>query len=210
MTNQTFAGNVTADPEFRQNRDSRVANFTIAVSSRKLDKDTNQWVDEGTGFIRCAAWNGLADAVMANLRKGSPVIVEGPLRFREWVSKDGNNSGTAMELDVKELGISLRFHDVQAVKRTGQGGGGGGAAASHYGQPAQSAASAYGQQPQQDPWGQAPANQAPWGQQPVQQQAAPPAQQQPPQQQQQAWGNTQAQTGWANPGANFDDAEAPF
>lgn len=215
---QTFVGNITADPEVRTVGQHTVANFTIAVTSRGKAKDSDEWVDEGTGFIRCAAWNHLANAVAANFRKGHPVIVMGRLKFKDWTSQDGNKSGTSMELEVLEMGPSIRFHDVQIAKR-GPGGGGGGGAASHYGQPAQSAAAAYGQQPAQQqqpaqPWGQQQQQQQQtgWGQQPPapqqQQQAAPPAQQQPAQQQ--AWGNQQGQTQWANPGANFDDAEAPF
>lgn len=220
----TIEGNITADPEARQVGDATVANFTVAVTSTKKDGDA--WVDKGTGFFSCAAWRRLAPAVMNNLRKGSRVIVTGDLSFRDWTGREGN-TGTAMELEVIEVGPSLRFHDAQVVKRTNNASAGGGAA-SHYGG-GQSAAAAYGQQPaqqqpqqqgygqqtQQDPWGnqQQPQGQQAWGNQQAQQQWANPGQQPPAQAgppQQQAAQPQQAANGWTNPGANFDDVNAPF
>lgn len=115
----TIVGNLTADPELRDLvTGSRVANFTVAATPRTFDRQSGQWQDGQTLFLRCSAWNELAENVAASLSKGTRVIVQGRLHQRSYQANDGTNR-TVMELQADEIGPSLR-HAKAAVVRTTQ------------------------------------------------------------------------------------------
>jgi single-strand DNA-binding protein len=121
----TLVGNITDDPELRFTPSgSAVANFTIAVN-RRFNKD-GQWEDKLDGFFRCNCWNAMAENVAESLTKGSRVMVVGRLQQRSW-EKDGQKQ-YAIELQVDEVGPSLRWATatVQKSSRSSSGGGGGG------------------------------------------------------------------------------------
>ena len=140
MANETLItviGNLTADPELRfTNSGAPVVNFTIASTPRTFDKTTNEWADGDPMFLNCSQWRKPAENVAESLRKGMRVIVYGRLKSRSYEDKEGNRR-TVFEIDVEEVGPSLRFAtaDVQRAGDAGQG--------------ARPAAS---QQPVNDPW----------------------------------------------------------
>lgn len=111
-------GNLTADPEIRWTQNGiAVASFTIASTPRIFDRQKNEWVDQEALFLRCSAWRDLAEHVAASLTKGSAVIAEGFLKQRSYTDRD-NNPRTSIELDVQDIGPSLRLATAQ-VTRTG-------------------------------------------------------------------------------------------
>ncbi|OUZ12215.1 single-stranded DNA-binding protein [Aeromicrobium sp. PE09-221] len=128
----TVIGNLTDDPELKFTPSgAAVANFTVASTPRTFDRQTNEWRDGEALFIRCAAWRQMAENVAGSLQKGQRVIVQGALRVRNYERQDGSR-GTSVEMNVDEVGPSLRFATAQ-VQRTqrsdnagGFGGGGGG------------------------------------------------------------------------------------
>ncbi len=128
----TVVGNLTADPELRFTPSGHaVANFTVASTNRMLDKQTNEWRDGDTIFIRCSVWRQYAENVAESLTKGTRVVVTGRLKVRQYETRDGGK-GTSVECDVDEVGPALRYATakVNRVSRSegfsgGQGGGGG-------------------------------------------------------------------------------------
>ena len=131
-TNITVIGNLTDDPELKFTPSgAAVANFTVASTPRTFDRQTNEWKDGDALFLRCAAWRQLAENVAESLTKGQRVIVTGALRVRQYERQDGSK-GTSVELNVDEVGPSLRFATAKTTKATrsstsggGYGGGGG-------------------------------------------------------------------------------------
>lgn len=126
-TNITLVGNLTDDPELKFTPSgAAVANFTVASTPRTFDKQSNEWRDGDALFIRCAAWRQLAENVAESLQKGQQVIVTGALKVRNYERQDGSK-GTSVEMNVDEIGPSLRFATakVTRVNRSGGGGGGG-------------------------------------------------------------------------------------
>ncbi len=125
----TIVGNLTADPELRFTPSGQaVANFTVASTSRFLDKQTNEWKDGDTVFIRCSVWRQYAENVAESLTKGTRVIVTGRLKVRQYETREGTK-GTSVECDVDEVGPALKnaTAKVNRVARTdGFGGGQGG------------------------------------------------------------------------------------
>ena len=120
----TVVGNLTADPEMRTTRNgSTVANFSIAATPRVFDKQSNQWVDGDALFLRCSAWRDLATHCAQSLSKGMRVIAQGRLQQRSYQAQDGSNR-TVIELQVDEIGPSLRYATAQ-VHRVQHGNGGG-------------------------------------------------------------------------------------
>jgi single-strand DNA-binding protein len=102
-------GNLTADPELRYTQGGRaVANFTVAVTPRFLDRSSNEWKEGTTLFLRCSAWGDLGEHVAGSLTKGSAVIVRGTLRNADWETKEGEKR-QAVEVAVQDVGPSLRF-----------------------------------------------------------------------------------------------------
>jgi single-strand DNA-binding protein len=125
----TLVGNVTDDPELRFTPTGRpVANFTVAVNKRFKDND-GQWQDRLDGFFRCNCWADMAENVAESLTKGTRIVVTGRLQQRQWEDNDGNKR-SAFEIQVDEVGPSLRWATatVQKSQRSGgqsSGGGGG-------------------------------------------------------------------------------------
>ena len=140
----TVIGNLTDDPELKFTPSGApVANFTVASTPRTFDKQTNEWKDGDALFLRCAAWRQLAENVAESLTKGQRVIVTGALRVRQYERQDGSK-GTSVEMNVDEVGPSLRFATAKVTKATRSGTSGGGGGGSAWDQPAQPAAQASG------------------------------------------------------------------
>ena len=119
----TVVGNLTADPELRYTQNGLpVANFTIASTPRTFDRQANEWKDGEALFLRASVWREFAEHVAGSLTKGMRVVAQGRLRQRSYQDRDGNNR-TAIELEVDEIGPSLRYATAQ-VTRAQSGGGG--------------------------------------------------------------------------------------
>src|SRR3954453_4129767 len=127
-TTITVVGNLTDDPELRfPPSGAAVANFTVASTPRFLDKQTNEWKDGDALFLRCSIWRQGGGNVAESLQRGARVIVSGRLKQRSYETKEGEKR-TVYEVDVDEVGPSLRYATAKVVKgqRGGGGGGGGG------------------------------------------------------------------------------------
>lgn len=124
-TRITVVGNLTADPEmsFTPNNSVPVANFTVASTQRVYNKETNNWQDKSTIYIRCSAWRDMAENVVNTLKKGMPVIVTGDLTSRQYETKEGNK-GISWELEHIDVGPSLRRSSFTQNQDQNQGGGG--------------------------------------------------------------------------------------
>lgn len=151
----TIVGNLTADPELRTlGNGGAVANFSIASTPRTYDRQSNQWVDGQALFLRCSAWRDLASHCAQTLRKGMRVIAQGRLQQRSYQANDGSQR-TVIELQVDEIGPSLRYATAQVQKMQSggyQGGNAnGGFGGNGYQQPQQ--AQQQSQAPADDPWG---------------------------------------------------------
>ena len=122
----TVVGNLTADPELRYTQNGLpVANFTIASTPRTFDRQANEWKDGDALFLRASCWRDFAEHVAGSMTKGMRVIAQGRLRQRSYQDREGNNR-TAIELEVDEIGPSLRYATAQVTRTQGGGGGGGG------------------------------------------------------------------------------------
>ncbi|MBB5633094.1 single-strand DNA-binding protein [Cryobacterium mesophilum] len=128
----TVVGNLTADPELRYTQNGlAVANFTIASTPRNFDRATNDWKDGEALFLRASVWREFAEHVAGSLSKGSRVIATGRLKQRSYETKEGEKR-TSFEIEVDEIGPSLRYATAQVTRATssgprgGQGGGQGG------------------------------------------------------------------------------------
>lgn len=136
----TIVGNLTADPELRYIASGTpVCNFNVAQTPRNLNRQTNQWEDGETIFVRCAVWREYAEHAADTLTKGMRVIVTGRLKVQTYQADSGEQR-TSLVMDVDEVGPSLRWAKATVTKT-----GSGGANAGGYGQPQQT----YQQQPQQ-------------------------------------------------------------
>jgi single-strand DNA-binding protein len=135
----TVVGNLTGDPELRFTPSgAAVANFTVASTPRTLDKATNEWKDGEALFLRCSIWRQAAENVAESLQKGMRVVVQGRLKQRSY--EVNGEKRTSYELDVEEVGPSLKYATAKVNKTTrgagaGGGGGFGGAPASSGGGP---------------------------------------------------------------------------
>jgi single-strand DNA-binding protein len=132
----TVVGNLTADPELRFTPSgAAVANFTVASTPRTFDRQTNEWKDGEALFLRCNIWRQPAEHVAESLTRGSRVIVSGRLKQRSFETREGEKR-TVMELEVDEIGPSLRYATAKINKSTrGSGGGGFGGSGSAGGPP---------------------------------------------------------------------------
>ena len=120
----TLVGNITDDPELRFTPSGLpVANFTVAVN-RRVPKDGG-WEDKLEGFFRCSCWRDMAENVAESLTKGSRVMVVGRLQQRSWEDQDGNKR-SAVEVQVDEVGPSLRWATARPERSQRSGGGFGG------------------------------------------------------------------------------------
>jgi single-strand DNA-binding protein len=117
-TTLTIVGNLTADPELRFTPAGHaVADFTVASTPRNYDRQAGQWRDGEPLFLRCTAWRQLAEHTAESLTKGTRVIVTGRLRQRSFELAEGGTR-TVTELDVDELGPSLRHSTARVTKTT--------------------------------------------------------------------------------------------
>jgi single-strand DNA-binding protein len=153
----TVIGNLTADPELRFTPSgAAVANFTVASTPRTLDRQSGEWKDGEALFLRCSIWRQAAENVAESLTRGARVVVQGRLKQRSYETKEGEKR-TVVELEVDEIGPSLRYATakVNKVSRSQGGNGGGGNRGGGDGAPFD------------DPWGSAPAaGDAGFGEQP--------------------------------------------
>jgi single-strand DNA-binding protein len=134
----TLVGNITDDPELRFTPSGRpVANFTIAVNRRYKNQEGN-WEDKLDGFFRCSCWADMAENVAESLTKGSRVMIVGRLQQRSWDDQEGNKRST-VEVQVDEVGPSLRWATAQVQKSQRSGGGQGGGGGDWGGRPQQQA-----------------------------------------------------------------------
>lgn len=125
-TTITVIGNLTADPELRFTPSGvPVANFTVASTPRTFDRQSNEWRDGEALFLNCSVWRNYAENVAESLSKGTRVIVQGNLKARSYEDRDGNHR-VVHELEVLEVGPSLRFASAKVTRSTSGGGGGGG------------------------------------------------------------------------------------
>ncbi|WP_347348441.1 single-stranded DNA-binding protein [Nigerium sp.] len=121
----TLVGNLTADPELRFTPSGApVANFTVASTPRTFDRQTGEWKDGDAMFINCSVWRQAAENAAETLTKGMRVIVQGRLRSRSYETREGERR-TVFEIEVDEIGPSLRYASAK-VQRNAPGGGGGG------------------------------------------------------------------------------------
>ncbi|HEV7647175.1 MAG TPA: single-stranded DNA-binding protein [Actinophytocola sp.] len=139
----TVIGNLTADPELRFTQSgAAVANFTVASTPRTFDRQSGEWKDGEALFMRCNIWRQSAENVAESLTRGARVIVSGRLKQRSFETREGEKR-TVVELEVDEIGPSLRYATAK-VNKVSRGSGGGGFGGSGGGAPAD------------DPWGSAP------------------------------------------------------
>jgi single-strand DNA-binding protein len=143
----TVIGNLTADPELRFTPSgAAVANFTVASTPRTFDRQSGEWKDGEALFLRCNIWRQAAENTAESLTRGMRVIVSGRLRQRSFETREGEKR-TVMEMEVDEVGPSLRYATAKVNKASRQGGasgsGGYGASGSSGG-------------PADDPWSSAP------------------------------------------------------
>ncbi|WP_182358481.1 single-stranded DNA-binding protein [Tomitella gaofuii] len=153
----TVVGNLTADPELRFTPSgAAVAGFTVASTPRRFNQQTNQWEDGEALFLRCSIWRQAAENVAESLTKGARVVVQGRLKQRSFETREGEKR-TVVELDVDEIGPSLRYATakVEKVSRGGGGGGGFGGGGGGYAGGG-GAPSGGGRSGGDDPWGSAP------------------------------------------------------
>ena len=124
-TQITVVGNLTADPELRFTPNgAAVANFRIASTPRVFDRQSNEWRDGEALFLNCSVWRQYAENVAETLRKGMQVIVQGRLKSRSYDDREGQKR-TVFEIDVEDVGPTLRFATATVNRSSGGGGGGG-------------------------------------------------------------------------------------
>ena len=146
----TVIGNLTADPELRFTQSgAAVANFTVASTPRTFDRQSGEWKAGEALFLRCNIWRQAAENVAESLTRGARVIVSGRLKQRSFETREGEKR-TVIELEVDEIGPSLRYATAK-VNKVSRGSGGGGFGGGSGGAPAD------------DPWGSAPPAGAPAG-----------------------------------------------
>lgn len=149
----TVVGNLTADPELRYTQNGvAVANFTIASTPRIYDRQSSEWKDGEALFMRASVWREFAEHVASSLTKGARVVATGRLRQRSYETKEGEKR-TSIELEVDEIGPSLRYATAQVQRQSS-------------GQKAVAGADDQWSSPQagsatQDPWAQAAPADAP-------------------------------------------------
>lgn len=119
----TVIGNLTADPELRFTPSgAAVANFTVASTPRTFDRQSGEWKDGESMFLNCSVWRQAAENAAESLQRGMRVIVSGRLKARSFETREGEKR-TVFEIDVDEVGPSLRYATAKVTKTTRQGGG---------------------------------------------------------------------------------------
>src|ERR1039458_6790173 len=125
-TQITIAGNLVDDPELRYTPTGQaVANFRVASTPRFLDKATNEWKDGDSLFLTCNVWRQAAENVAESLQRGMRVVVQGRLHQRSYETREGEKR-TVFEVEVDDVGPSLRNASAKVTKSNRSGGGGGG------------------------------------------------------------------------------------
>ncbi|WP_285477635.1 single-stranded DNA-binding protein [Amycolatopsis sp. NBRC 101858] len=153
----TVIGNLTSDPELRFTPSgAAVANFTVASTPRTLDKQSGEWKDGEALFLRCNIWRQAAENVAESLTRGARVVVQGRLKQRSFETKEGEKR-TVVELEVDEIGPSLRYATAKVNKVSRGGGGGGDFGGGGGGGGGGNRGGGGGGMPADDPWGSAPA-----------------------------------------------------
>ncbi|MGN6129162.1 MAG: single-stranded DNA-binding protein [Nocardioidaceae bacterium] len=192
----TVIGNLTADPELRFTPSgAAVANFTVASTPRTFDRQSNEWKDGEALFLNCSVWRQAAENAAESLQRGMRVIVSGRLKARSYETREGEKR-TVFEIDVDEVGPSLRYATAKVTKTSRSGGSGGGQGGGSWGG--------------DDPWSSGGSGGQAGGQQGGQQGGY----QGGGQQQGGSWGGQQgggqpANDPWATPGVGTSD-EPPF
>ena len=159
-TTITVVGNLTADPELRFTPSgAAVANFTVASTPRIYDRQSGEWKDGDALFLRCNIWREAAENVAESLMRGSRVIVTGRLKQRSFETREGEKR-TVFEVEVDEIGPSLRYATAKVNKASRSGGGGGGFGGGGGGSRGSTGGSTGGggSETKDDPWGSAPAS----------------------------------------------------
>ncbi|MGW4270805.1 single-stranded DNA-binding protein [Streptomyces seoulensis] len=145
----TVCGNLVDDPELRFTpAGAAVAKFRVASTPRTFDRQTNEWKDGESLFLACSVWRQAAENVAESLTKGMRVIVQGRLKQRSYEDREGVKR-TVYELDVEEIGPSLRNASAKVTKNSGQGGG-----QRAYREARQQSS----REGREDPWGSAPSS----------------------------------------------------
>ncbi|OWA11220.1 single-stranded DNA-binding protein [Streptomyces sp. CS227] len=155
----TVVGNLVDDPELRFTPSgAAVAKFRVASTPRTFDRQTNEWKDGDSLFLTCSVWRQAAENVAESLQRGMRVIVQGRLKQRSYEDREGIKR-TVYELDVDEVGASLRNATAKVTKTTGRGGqggysggGGGGQQGGWGGGPGGGQQQGGGGAPADDPW----------------------------------------------------------
>jgi single-strand DNA-binding protein len=146
----TVIGNLTSDPELRFTPSgAAVASFTIASTPRTLDRQTQEWKDGEALFLRCSCWRQMAEHVAESLTRGSRVMAQGRLKQRSFETKEGDKR-TVIEMEVDEIGPSLRYATARVAKTARSDGGPGGGSGRESGAGDGRAGAGQGGSP--DPW----------------------------------------------------------
>ncbi|MDN4480476.1 single-stranded DNA-binding protein [Demequina sp. SO4-13] len=154
----TIVGNLTGDPELRFIQSgAAVANFTVASTPRTFDRQTNEFKDGETLFMRCSLWREAAENVAESLTKGMRVIVTGRLVSRSWEAN--GEKRTVNEIQVDEVGPSLRYATAKVTRTQRSGGSGGSGGQGGFSGGGGGSAPAGGSS--NDPWATAPASDEP-------------------------------------------------
>ncbi len=154
-TNITVIGNLVDDPELRFTASGvAVANFRIASTPRMFDKASGEWKDGDSLFLSCSVWRQYAENVAESLTKGTRVIVTGRLKQRSYETQSGERR-TVVEIEVDEVGPSLRNATAKVARIARDGGYGGGGSGGGFNAPAAT--------PPADPWASQPAAGDAWG-----------------------------------------------
>jgi len=125
-TNITVVGNLTSDPELRFTPSgAAVANFTVASTPRTFDRQSNEWRDGEAMFLNCSVWRQAAENAAESLQRGMRVIVSGRLKARSYETREGEKR-TVFEIDVDEVGPSVKYATAKVTKTSRSGGGQGG------------------------------------------------------------------------------------
>jgi single-strand DNA-binding protein len=121
----TVVGNLVDDPELRFTPSgAAVANFRIASTPRTFDRQTNEWKDGEALFLSCSVWRQAAENVAESLQKGMRVVIQGRLKQRSYETREGEKR-TVVELEVEEVGPSLKYATAKVARVQRSGGGGG-------------------------------------------------------------------------------------
>jgi single-strand DNA-binding protein len=121
----TVVGNLVDDPELRFTPSgAAVANFRIASTPRTFNRQTNEWEDGEALFLSCSVWRQAAENVAESLTRGMRVVVQGRLKARSYETREGEKR-TVFEIEVEEVGPSLKFATAKVTRATRGGGGGG-------------------------------------------------------------------------------------